>query len=286
MDFDMVENVLPARRHVRLVGCPPAGVLFKVFWNLASTSFYGRSILKQVKYEHGRGYFHMELDLSKAPECGYYFYDLNPKLTEYLLKSRKTGTMLDVGANVGFYSLVASLGFRQVYAFEPCATTFTRLENNIRLSAKDHIQACSLGLGSRSETAFLRVSESNPGTNTIDTSDLIDAHHNMVEKIKVMTLDEIVSKFKIEQVDFIKIDVEGHEAEVLRGAQKTLQRWQPQLFIECHTNEALKTCAALLPKGYNPWNVITDRQCLLTDLLDDPNRHLDVLFCWDLSLAS
>jgi|GEM_PF-1696242 len=279
MDLDMVENVLPARRCITLGECPPAGILFKVFWNLASSSCYGRSILKQVDYEHEAGYFSMELDLSKTPECGYYFYDLNPKLTEYLLKTRGGGTMLDVGANVGFYSLVASLAFKHVYAFEPCSITFTRLEKNIRLSAKNHIHAYPLGLSSNSGKTLLRVFEAASGNNTIEKSHASEVMHNYTdEEINIMTLDEVATKFEFEEVDFIKIDVEGHEAEVLRGAQETLRRWRPWLFIECHTNEDLKTCAAALPDGYAPWDVLTDRPCSLKDLCNNPNRYLDVLF--------
>ena len=279
MDFDMVENVLPARRRIILGGCPPAGVLFKVFWDLAATSCYGRSILKQVEYEHDGDSFCMELDISKAPDCGYYFYDLNPKLTEYLLKTRVGGTMLDVGANVGFYSLVASLCFKRVYAFEPCSTTFSRLEKNIRLSMKNHIHACPLGLSSRSGKTLMRIFEANPGNNTIEKLHTSEVMHNYThEEIDIITLDEVATKFELEQVNFIKIDVEGHEAEVLRGAQETLRRWRPQLFIECHTNRSLKTCAAALPEGYIPWDVLTDRPCSLKELCDNPNRYLDVLF--------
>lgn len=281
MDTDMLERVLPEQRRVQLGECLPAGILFKTVWSLASTSSLRPPIIKRVECEHKGGSFVVELDLTKTPDCGYYFYDVNPLLTKALEHTRHRRTMIDVGANNGFYSLVASLFFDRVEAFEPCARTFKRLTRNIELSSKANVRAHQLGLSSRGGLAPMLVCESTPGQNSVVTSRR-EADRE-TEMIQLATLDDLVKRLRLDQIDFVKIDVEGHELHVLGGGRDTLERWRPDLFVECHDDESLRGCARLLPSGYRPWDLLANRPCRLEELIGRHDRYLDILFRSDSS---
>lgn len=276
MDADIIQRVLPDQRRVRLGECPPAGILFKTIWSLAAASRIKQPILKRVDCEHEAGSFAIEVDMTKTPECGYYLYDLNPKLTAFLQQAPGKGTMLDVGANVGFYSLAASLFFSRVEAFEPCAATYERLQRNICLSSKPHVRAHRMALGSRIGLAEMMAFDSSPGRNHILPSGAVADGHT--EIVPIATLDSAVSNLRLADVDFIKIDVEGHERDVLAGGRLTLEQWHPDVFVECHDNDSLRACASLLPSGYVPWDVLAERPCTLERLLAKRDRYLDVLF--------
>jgi FkbM family methyltransferase len=278
MDVEIVQSILPDSRRVPLERCPKVGVLFKVLWDLAGDSCLRREILKHVTYEHPAGSFEMALDMTKTPECGYYFYDGNPMLTKYIMAFAGPGTMIDVGANVGFYSLVGSLAFDHVHAFEPCSATFVRLERNIQLSRKRHVRAHSIGLSSVNETAALRTSPNNTGSNAVVRKGSVMHEAKALEEIQLRTLDEVATELSLSDVGFIKVDVEGHESAVLRGAHETLSRWHPAVFVECHTNGDVVECARALPGGYVPWDVLGGRPTTVDALLHDPERYLDVLF--------
>ena len=285
MDAEIIENVLPDSRRVHLGTCPEAGVLLKVFWDLAGYSCLGRQILKHVTYEHSSGSFDMELDMTKTPECGYYFYDCNPMLTAHIMAAAGPGLMIDVGANVGFYSLVGALAFDQVHAFEPCSDTFARLKRNIHLSPKCRVQAHPIGLSSATEAAALRISPGNTGSNAVVRNSAAAREKESLEKIQLRTLDEVAADLSLSDVKFMKVDVEGHEQAVLLGARDTLSRWRPIVFLECHTNDDVVDCARALPAGYVPWDIVEGRQTSLNELLHNPHRYLDVLFTPDDRLA-
>ncbi len=128
-------------------------------------------------------------------------------------------TVLDIGANIGLYSiLLAELVGNEgkVFAFEPDPVLFQVALANSRQNGRDGvIKVQNLALGSRTERATLYRRPFNSGDNRLSAS---PAHRDAVA-VNVARLDDILSG---EKIDFIKMDVQGWEPEVLRGMQQTV----------------------------------------------------------------
>jgi FkbM family methyltransferase len=128
----------------------------------------------------------------------------------------KEDVFADIGANIGIYTILASkVTGATSLAFEPSSKTFVNLINNITInSIQDKVFAYKLGLGSsNSEVSFSKEHDTmNYIVSEPTTSE-------SVEKITIKKLDDVVTK----NVNFIKMDVEGFETEVLKGAERILR---------------------------------------------------------------
>lgn len=171
-----------------------------------------------------------ELDLSDYMEwLVFWGIQVEPRNTLHQLV--KSGSIvIDVGANIGevtmnLAQLVGPSGF--VHSFEPDIDTFGKLSRNLSLNKFTNIRISPLGLGDRDEQLVLeaQVSSNRGGSR-------IHRHHSQGQRIQVTTLDSYVAAQTVGPVSLIKIDVEGFELHVLRGAEQTLRQCKPVLFIE------------------------------------------------------
>ena len=140
-------------------------------------------------------------------------------------------TILDVGANIGCSAILFGELSKQVYAFEPSPTTFAFLEKNIKNSGLHNISLNNVGLGDKAGSFTLTFSPANRSGGFVSDRTRANADHT-VENIQVTTMDDFVSKLGIACVNFIKIDVEGYEGHVLRGASETLGAFKPTVVLE------------------------------------------------------
>ncbi len=184
-----------------------------------------------------------------------------------------SGTLvLDVGAHLGYFSLLAARRGAEVIAFEPNAATLPFLRRNLAdNAAADRVDVVPKALGARAETrTFFRAAAG-------DTSSLHD-QGNTVESVdvEVVVADAVVAG---RRVDVIKMDVEGAELEALDGMRATIAGASDglQLFVECNP-EALEragaSAAALLARlrelGLEP-TVIDESARALRPVGDDPS---------------
>lgn len=125
--------------------------------------------------------------------------------------------------------LVGPSGF--VHSFEPNGVTFEKLSRNIALNKFSNIRINPVGLGDNDEKLVLGVQVlSNLGGARVRRS-LSEGH-----VIQVTTLDHYLAELHVGPVNLIKIDVEGFELHVLRGAERTLLEFKPSLFVELDDN--------------------------------------------------
>ena len=130
---------------------------------------------------------------------------------------------VDAGANIGNHSLYFSDHFLRVHSFEPNPRTFNVLRLNADLVA--NVICHPIGLSSTEGEALLEVNSSNIGASRISPSPTPEAR-----TIRLGTLDaELASETKIR---LIKVDVEGHEPEVLLGAEKIIRSQKPIIIFE------------------------------------------------------
>ena len=185
-----------------------------------------------------------ELPLIKAVSDGFVFSKSTPNvaLREIFVEEiynvkgftpHKNQTVIDVGANYGDSAIWWSKKFgAKVIAFEPLDDVFKILEENITLNKAD-VKAYNMALGNGSD-----ISGNSEGTMLIRGGNV---------KFRTEKLDS----YALEQVDILKIDVEGFEFEVIQGAEKTIRRLKPHIILETHSKELRRKCNEFLNElGY------------------------------------
>ncbi|SHL06286.1 FkbM family methyltransferase [Rhodothermus profundi] len=158
----------------------------------------------------------------------------------------------DIGANVGFFSVLAAklVGpTGKVYAFEPFLQNIEAIRKNAALNSFEEIIEIWHGaVSNRSGSGKLVLCESSDRFRLEDTA--VNAPSITVP---LYTIDELVLKGRLRPPDLVKIDVEGHELQVLQGMEETIRRYRPVILCEVHwwvgENEALLK-ELVLPLGY------------------------------------
>ena len=142
------------------------------------------------------------------------------------------GVMIDVGANIGNHSIYFTYRniFRQIIAYEAIESTYKILTTNVKINRfTTKIDCRNKGVGSHNGYALInKMDDNNIGGTSI-------THGN--GDIEVITLDYEM----IEDVSFLKVDVEGFECEVIKGALQTIERYNPVLMVEIHEADTMNT---------------------------------------------
>jgi FkbM family methyltransferase len=151
---------------------------------------------------------------------------------------RPGSVALDIGANIGAHALplaemVGPTG--RVLAFEPTAFAFAKLQHNLSLNSRlqARVRAFQMMLVARDAEV---LPEALYSSWPLDVSE--DVHPKLRGRLmstqgaRAASLDLVLEQEAVERVDFIKLDVDGYECEVLRGALRTLKRHRPVLIME------------------------------------------------------
>jgi FkbM family methyltransferase len=150
----------------------------------------------------------------------------------------ESAVIIDVGANIGSmafrFAQLATNG--HVYAFEPTDYAFNKLLRNISLNPvfSERITPVQLFLSDQTESDHQINAYSSwkvDGTD-VESHPLHGGSTKAAESIPAVTLDDFCSENKIQKVDLIKIDTDGHELRVLAGAAKTIEKFRPHVIFE------------------------------------------------------
>ena len=172
--------------------------------------------------------------------------DKEPWTLEWIETFAKDDMLLDVGANVGMYTIwaAATRGAR-VYAFEPEAQNFALLNRNIALNGlAGRVRAYCAGLSDTSGLSVLHISDTRAGGSNHALGEALDFQHQPLQVAHVQgslacTLDELVGAQALPVPNHIKIDVDGFEPKVIAGARRTLgDRRVRSLLVETNGNLA------------------------------------------------
>jgi len=184
------------------------------------------------------------LDISDYQNWLLYFYCKTDNSFGVLKYVKDEFVVLDIGGNIGQTAMmmakeVGDKGY--IYSFEPYPDTFKNFKQNLSLNAalskRIKIENYALGL-SPGNVNMYQDCITNSGANRMV--------HGQLSKVKgfietpVSTVDVFVKNNQLNKVDLIKIDVEGFEMNVLKGAYKTLMEFSPVLFIELDDNNLKK----------------------------------------------
>ena len=163
------------------------------------------------------------------------------------IKPEEGGAVFDVGANIGTYTLryariVGPKG--RVVAFEPVPDNRRILSWNVNLNNLQNVTVRSEALGDFDGKARLNLSH-GPSAESF----IVEVRKSGEIEVQVATLDSL----KLDRLDLVKIDVEGAELSVLRGAKSTLKNLRPRMQIEVHAHhdEICPVCNWLADLGYS-----------------------------------
>lgn len=181
---------------------------------------------------------------------------------------RINDTIIEVGANIGthtqvFSNLVGNKG--KVLAYEPQRIVFQTLCANIALNSMTNVFAYQKALGSKKTELFIPAIDYSKNGNFGGISIEKESKGERVEQIALDSLEEDIEALKL-----IKIDVEGMESEVLKGAKKIIKKFKPFLYIENDRQEKSKELIELvqsfdyklywhLPRLYNENNFLKNK---------------------------
>ena len=152
--------------------------------------------------------------------------------------------LFDVGANHGYYSLLASRlsgGSARVFAFEPSPHCLEFLHHHVKVNKLHQVTVIEAAVGQVPGTAWF---EEGSGTATGHLADR-GSH-----RVRVVSVDAIVAEHGVEPTH-IKIDVEGAELQVLEGATNTLRNFLPEIYLSTHGAKIHADCCSFLREmGY------------------------------------
>jgi FkbM family methyltransferase len=142
------------------------------------------------------------------------------------------GTAIDVGAHIGSYTLRMARRFERVIAFEPNPYNSHLLRLNIQLNKMRNIDVEDAALSDTNEVSPFFLQRSTGGTGSLDPLHYGFKYDTTV-RVEVKKLDD----FGIDKVDVLKIDTEGNELRVLKGASRTIERARPVIAVEVHQSK-------------------------------------------------
>jgi FkbM family methyltransferase len=190
----------------------------------------------------------------------YYLGTFEPHCLCYLYRcAGKGSTIVDVGANIGFYTIESSLSVGptgRVISIEAAPSHARSIRENVRLNDFENIKVIETAVGDTTGEAVLTLpSGDNLGAYTLGRVIGEQAHNVVVRRI-----DDILEEQGTACVDFIKMDIEGSELRALRGAENTLKSNRPTILLELNS-AALQKCGSSVGEvkeflerhGYRGW---------------------------------
>jgi FkbM family methyltransferase len=173
----------------------------------------------------------MDLDMSELLEESIYYRAFERLCRSIILGHLRPGAVfVDIGANIGFYSLLARrrVGAKgRVIAFEPNPDTLDKLKRNLKLNCME-IELFEVALSNRKEMVTLYAPAGCHGETSMRNCGW---NHVSEKRVSANRLDDVFPG-DVDRIDFMKIDVEGAETMVFEGAETVLRRFRPPVLLE------------------------------------------------------
>ncbi len=196
--------------------------------------------------------------------------DFEPGVRRVIGETLRPGmTFVDAGANLGLYTAIAAklVGpSGKVYAFEPSAREYERAKRTVEANKFENVELYRVALGEKDGTASLNVCEEAYGAyNSVGKVShfIAQGHVSHVEEVSCRSLDSFAAEKGLRTVGMVKIDVEGAEAQVLRGGRKLFSAEDGPLVV-CELSDwtasgvgssAAEAWELLAGFGYTPYAV-------------------------------
>ena len=189
----------------------------------------------------------------------FYFGQWEPRLTQFILSRQQTdGIFLDIGANIGYFSIAAASRFKKVIAIEASPEIAGLLKRNIDRNQITNIAIINVAIGDRNGEIFVNLaSDHNIGQTAVSKEEKSGSR-----KIPMATIDSLLNREELSNLQFIKMDVEGAEFSVFENILTIIDALHPQLEIVAEITPAedanerqrqKKIWAAIIESGFTPY---------------------------------
>lgn len=166
----------------------------------------------------------------------YFENDYESENVKFIKIQCKPGmVVIDIGAHLGVIAMSISHSLNnagKIYAFEPTPNTFSLLCRIVKLNKCSTIIPINKAVSDRNETLSFYI-DNNLGSNANSLVSKNERNRQSID-VETITIDQFVTENKINKIDFLKIDAEGSELSVLKGAIKTLKNHKPLAILAIH----------------------------------------------------
>jgi len=232
--------------------------------------------------EVNRNGINFKLDLCDTVDHYIFFNYFDHSLEQFFDDAKTANVILDIGANIGWTALrfASKNPNATIIAFEPHPITFQRAQENFGRNNFSGITCLNIGLGESASTLKIyELMDNNSGMNRIVLEEL----DRPFKEVKIERLDDVLNSRNINQVDMIKIDVEGFEGFVLMGASKILTASNAKIlmetddtFLKNNGSSARALVDILKEYGYKTF-YRSDIKCFIKDNDNLSGCHFDML---------
>jgi FkbM family methyltransferase len=188
------------------------------------------------------------------------------EMQKRVAKEVKRGDVFyDVGANVGFYSLLAArlTDPGPVYAFEPVPTNLGYLRKHLELNRIQNVEIIEVAISDEVGIASFEVEGSRA---------MGRLRNSGSARVRTSTLDTLLHDEKVAPPDCIKMDIEGAELRALLGARECFARYRPKLFLATHSRELHDACCRILHSWHYEFQPTSRSSENLSDLFASPGH--------------
>jgi FkbM family methyltransferase len=185
-----------------------------------------------------------------------------PNVTYWIEHLSQGGVFLDVGSNIGYCALVASKKYSKVYAFEPVPENWKLLQKSLEDNSIQNVEIIPKCVGNSESLELTAFADNMGGTRNIQNTQKQNVSHMKVQSTRlyeVITLDSFTEN--IESIDLMKVDVEGHELQVLQGFSKNITKCKNILLELSPCSLPVETCIEILNVLKNSGYTIYDIGC-------------------------
>ena len=155
----------------------------------------------------------------------------------WFLKDQEDLNMIDLGANIGLFSIFAAPVCEKVFAVEPTPSHFALMEELVDLAGVKNIEMLNLAVGLENGEAEFNIHERNSTMNSFITH-RTDPHSGKTVKVKTKTLNSLIDSLDVDHINFVKMDIEGFENEIIfeESFEEALTKIDG-LYVEVHDFE-------------------------------------------------
>lgn len=243
-----LENIISQYRHLRFL---PKRRLYRHLVNWTERNRNPEQNLKTalIKLDNGES-FQIDVDINTwlGKEI-FYFGKFELFTYRFFQQNVAPGsTVVDAGANIGFYSLMSAAlagGLGHVHSFEPTNKFFSKLESNLSSNNFRNVVLNKKALGKENKKLYIDVREQTASVSL----------ESIGEEVEQVSLDEYFSGLSAGP-DLIKIDVDGHELPILEGSKMIIEKYKPLLCVEVsrQQQDSEKIFYYLTQAGYRIFN--------------------------------
>lgn len=228
------KEIVALARAKRIVSMLPERLRFRVakaMYNYESEQINGVDLVVPLQND-GLVCFVSTKDLIgwKIFFFGEYEADTNKVLAKYI---KPGDTVIEAGANIGSETLLISkiIGNGRLYAFEPNPYTFERLKMNLQINELTNVEAHDIALGEQDGMIHFHIYPKNFCNSGMSSKYMETSKTRKIDVVQ-KKLDSFVKEHGIVKVDFIKMDIQGAEMDMISGGLETIKRDKPTIFTE------------------------------------------------------